>query len=135
MKLYLIGCAILATCFSGASLASSCSDPQITGTALSNLITNSTVCANLGDDKWQEQHRSGGELWDYKLGPTDPIDPTKKVGTWSILTRSNQVQYNYSSGSYAYAVRGPDAGGKYSFCSTAVQIHNVTLKPGITSCP
>ena len=68
----------------------------------------------------QEQHRSGGELWDYKMGSSDAIDPTVRVGDWSI-TGSDQntvVNYAYPPGGTPSAYKVFDAGaGTYYFCS------------------
>ena len=41
----------------------------------------------------QEEHHANGELWDYKKGPSDPLDPKKKIGNWSYS--SNRVTYTY----------------------------------------
>ncbi|MEY3190396.1 MAG: hypothetical protein RIS10_513, partial [Pseudomonadota bacterium] len=69
-------------------------DPQLT-----TLLTGKTVCdANATYNNCvkhpgpncivtmgiQEQHLSGGALWDYKMGPSDAKDPTVRVGDWSI---------------------------------------------------
>lgn len=108
---------------------------RVTGTNLTNLITGNTVCATRGSDVWQEQHRAGGQLWDYKMGPGHPIDPTKQVGTWSIAR--NFVTYCYTGGTcYSYSVHGTGA-GPYSFCyanGTEV-VSGATFKPGNASCP
>lgn len=117
MKQLLIGGVILAAFFSGESMAS-CADSQVTGTALTSLINGNTVCASLpGGDKWQEQHRTNSELWDYKKGPSDPVDPTERVGTWSIGGRGS-VTYMYTGGgSYTYQVHGSGSiGAPHSFC-------------------
>lgn len=114
-----------------------CTTPaiQVTGTALSSLVSGNTVCATQGADKWQEQHRSGGELWDYKKGPSDPVDPTKKVGTWTI--GADTVTYAYTGGpSYTYSVF--DDGGTYSFCTApngSAVVSGATFKTGSTNCP
>lgn len=108
---------------------------RVTGAALNSLISGNTVCASRGADTWQEQHRAGGELWDYKMGPGDPVDPSKRVGTWSIAR--NYVTYCYTGGTcYSYSVHGSGS-GPYSFCyanGTEV-VSGATFKPGNASCP
>lgn len=108
---------------------------RVTGAALTALITGNTVCAQRGSEVWQEQHRAGGQLWDYKMGPGHPIDPSKQVGTWNIAR--NLVTYCYTGGKcYSYSVHGP-AGGPYSFCfpnGTEV-VSGAKFKPGNASCP
>ena len=57
------------------------SNTKVTGNALDTLVIGNTVCAVKGGERWQEQHRGGGQLWDYKMGSSDPVDPTAQVGT------------------------------------------------------
>ena len=116
-----------------------CTDGQVTDTAtatipttLMSLLDGKTVCAVRGTDKWQEMHISGGELDDYKLG-TDPMDPTQKVGDWSVdgSGSSTMVHYHYLDGStYSFTVHTSD-NTHYSFCAGAgdplVDIHNATV--------
>lgn len=106
------------------------------GAALTNLITGNTVCATRGAEMWQEQHRAGGDLWNYKGGPGHPVDPSKQVGTWSIAR--NFVTYCYTGGTcYSYSVHGSGF-GPYSFCTrvngTEV-VSGAMFKPGSSSCP
>lgn len=107
---------------------------RVTGSALTNLVSGNTVCATSGTKSWQEQHRAGGQLWDYKKGPTDPVDPSKQVGTWSIA--ANSVTYSYTNGpSYTYSIHG---NGPYSFCTGPNGTEVITgayFKPGNASCP
>jgi hypothetical protein len=118
-----------------------CSTDRLNTSDLINLIEGNTVCAMLGTDQWQEQHRgvsSGGELWDYKKGPSDPVDPTARVGSWS--TSEFRVTYTYGSNVYTYEVYGSgNLGDPHSFCGVAGdvprEIPNAYLKAGQTSCP
>lgn len=74
-----------------------------TSPTLSALLTGKTVCGTAAGNtsgnpngQWQEEHRdtgTPGELWDYKMGPSNAKDPTKKVGTWAI--NGNAVDYGY----------------------------------------
>lgn len=117
------------------AMADCSASTRVTGTALTNLISGNTVCASRGAEKWQEQHRTGGDLWDFKKGPGDPLDPSKQVGTWSIAR--NFVTYCYTGGlCYSYSVHGSGA-GPYSFCyanGTEV-VSGATFIPGYSGCP
>lgn len=121
--------------FAGASaqaMAACEANTRVTGSALTTLIAGNTVCATRGAEKWQEQHRSGGALWDYKKGANDPVDPSKQVGTWSIA--SNSLTYAYTGGpSYTYSIHGS---GPYSFCASGTEIvSGASFKTGSSSCP
>ena len=142
MKKVSIFGAILASCVVGESMAA-CTDPAVPD--LTALIAGNTVCAMLGTDKWQEQHRVGGELWDYKLGPTSTTDPTERVGDWMIIPGrgTDIVRYQYGSGRYYYTVHGNGVvgvGNPHSFCGTlnndGVDIDGAILIAGTTGgCP
>lgn len=54
---------------------------RVTGTDLTDLVSGNTVCASRGAEVWQEQHRTGGELWDYKRGPGHPSTPANRSAT------------------------------------------------------
>src|SRR5882672_137722 len=81
------------------------------GNALRTLVEGSLVCGRPGpgfggnpSDRWQEEHRVGGQLWDYKKGPSDPVDPSEQVGSWEIQG-GNVVSSHYASGgSFTYSV-------------------------------
>ena len=133
MKRLIVTAVALLGCTSMNAMAD-CASPQIKGKDLSTLVTGNTVCANNGGDRWQEQHRGGGQLWDYKMGPSHAIDPSEQVGTWSI--NGNNVTYSYTSGgSYTYEIHGP-AGGPYTFCPVGggTQINNAIFKTGQVGC-
>lgn len=107
------------------------SDPQVTATtdpSITTVLSGSTVCTSDS----QEQHRSGGELWDYKMGPSDPTDPTSQVGTWQIS--GDTVIYNYGGPDYTFTLhKQPGTTNDYMFCGPS----NVTaiINNSITSCP
>ena len=113
------------------AVAEIAANPQLT-----TLLTGKTVCdANATYDSCakhpernpcvikmgiQEQHRSGGQLWDYKMGPSDAVDPTVLVGEWSITGNDADtvVNYAYPPGGTPAAYKVFDAGaGTYYFCS------------------
>ena len=115
------------------------------GGPLTTLIAGNTVCAQRGSERWQEQHRGGGQLWDYKLG-TDPKDPTSQVGTWQIIG-GTQISYSYPAGTPTYTItysvhnEGTNVSpGPYSFCtstgpSVTPIVSGATFFPGNASCP
>ena len=84
---------------------------------LNTLLSNKTVCGTDGTDKWQEEHRSNGALWEYAKGPNDPVDPSHQVGMWTLEENGQpgngrpSVRYIYNGGSaaddYLQASRGP----------------------------
>ena len=135
MKRLIITSIVLLAGISGEAMAD-CTAAQVTGRTLMSLISGNTVCAMRGSEKWQEQHRSGGALWDYKKGPGDSVDPSEQVGTWSGNFSASNVTYNYTGGSsYTYTIHGP-TGGPYSFCTNGTEVvSGATFKLGNNSCP
>ncbi len=135
MKYRLLPTLIMLTLGSQAAMAA-CGAPasQVTATStpsLDELLLNKTVCVGAPPTwHWQEEHRNGGLLFDYKQGPTHPIDPSKQVGTWQVI--GDTVVYTYpNSGSFTFEVwANPD--GSYSFCGvsgTPNQIDAI-IRPG-----
>jgi hypothetical protein len=124
----------LLTNISGEVLAA-CSGTRVTNvTDLNTLLLGNTVCAANGGDAWQEFHQSGGVLIDYKKGPTDTVDPSETVGSWSVTGNDPEatVTYNYGSGGiYSYAIY--NTGSSYDFCG-ATTVTDVTIKPGQVAC-
>ena len=129
------------------AVAAVAANPQLT-----TLLTGKTVCdANATYDSCakhperspciikmgiQEQHRVGGQLWDYKMGPSDAKDPTVLVGDWSITGNDEDtvVNYAYPPGGTPAAYKVFDAGagtGTYYFCSGTTIVATAT----ITSAP
>ena len=121
-----------------------CDASKIQRTDVAALVRGTTACAVRGSERWQEFHQPGGNLIDYKLGPTSTADPSEKVGTWlaGVASRTNPVPtvtYNYGSGgTYAYAVCAASAAatGPFLFCnvSTREKFDPVTLKAGQVPC-
>ena len=124
MKPIIVTSFIVCSVVAGEAMAALCDAPsRVNGNALTTLLTNSLVCgrpaAGYGgssSDRWQEEHISGGNLFDYKKGPVDPVDPRKQVGSWSIA--ANQVTHSYTPGgaSYTWTVH-LISGNTYSFCT------------------
>ena len=120
-------------CLFGQAMAA-CTGPALSQAALSTALTSNTVCAIRGADRWQELHQPGGDLIDYKRGPTDKVDPSEKVGTWSVAS-NGQLTYNYGSGgSYRFSVRA-NGGTSYSFCGIGTADIDVVVKLGGGACP
>jgi len=143
----LIAVAILVGTVAGVARADCGSATQITDPlTLFQTLGNNTVCVSNGSHGWesQEEHltvpdASGYQLFDYKRGTTDPIDPRKQVGSWSISTSDagTVVTYLYSdggqtSGPYSFAVHN-NTDGTISFCSGAKEVV-ATLKPIGSGC-
>lgn len=130
---------LVALAFVSFDAAAQC-DPNTRINQLQDLLPGKTVCAVRGSDRWQEQHRAGGQLWDYKKGPSDPVDPSKQLGSWSIGGPANrQVTYTYtafgSPVSYTFEVHGP-IGGLYNFCGVGAQnVLGAALLNGAVACP
>ena len=103
----------------------------ITSTLLTELQSK-TVCkkntATPPDWEWQEWHSGSSgvanNLFDYKKGPTNAVDKTKAVGTWTVVAsnRGGTVTYNYGTPAttYTYNVFKNTTTGTYDFCSTTV---------------
>lgn len=131
----------LALIFSLGNAYGACGSPSIrlTDTQLSTTIVGRTVCAALGGDKWQEEHRgagTSGQLWDYKLGDGHPVDPREQVGAWTIIGSGNnaQMRHSYTGGSsYDYAVYD-NGNSTYDFCG-ATTVPNATLGTIGSPCP
>lgn len=110
-------------------------------TSIATLLGGKTVCASLGAEQWQEYHSgstpAGGSLTDYKKGPSDPVDPSKAVGSWSTAGSgsNSRVIYNYGSGgTYQYEVC-QDA-GTIRFCGAIYGGRDISgvLMGGQVSC-
>lgn len=131
MKNLIVASVVLLACVSGRAMAA-CSGTALTASQLTLLLNSNMVCGSAGTDRWQEEHRAGGELWDFKKGPGDPVDPEERVGTWSVLSGGHAaglVNYVYSGGStFSYTVYN-DGGGTYSFCGPGT-IVQATIKTG-----
>ncbi|MBI3772163.1 MAG: hypothetical protein HY272_05650 [Gammaproteobacteria bacterium] len=136
MKLPIIACAVVFA-FAAKGVTAACNAPatQIQDAGLGTLLTGKMVCAVRGGDRWQEEHHSDGELWDYKRGDGHPIDPRKKVGTWAVSGSGANtiVTYTYTpGGTYSYGV-WDNGGGSYSFCGTGGM--DFTVKAMGSPCP
>jgi hypothetical protein len=124
-----------------------CTGNSLSQGQLNTLLNGHTVCGRPGanypgnaSDIWQEQHRPGGALFDFKLG-TDPMDPTKQVGDWDInnVSGTGTVRHRYPAGgplTFTWQVFRIDGTSPvaYSFCTLGnpPQEHVVaTVKTGV----
>jgi hypothetical protein len=126
---------LVSTAMLGGEAIAACTGNSLNQTQLATALTGNTACAVRGNDRWQELHQSGGALIDYKRGPSDNVDPSKQVGTWSIVgTGTNaRVSYNYGTGgTFTYQVFS-NGGSSYSFCNGTELL--VSIKAGGGACP
>ncbi|WP_434130148.1 hypothetical protein [Methylocaldum sp. GT1BB] len=138
MKSIVIRGVIVFVSIAGEAMAA-CTGPNLNQIQLSTALSGMTVCATRGAERWQEQHQGtgSGTLVDYKNGPSDPVDPSETVGTWSISgTGANAVvRYDYGSGgTYDYRVYG-NGGNSYSFCNASSGEEIVGTVVSSPSCP
>ena len=144
----LVGSTLIALGFGAQAQSCTCSGQSAnqiknTGnsTELTTAISGSTVCIAKSGGGWesQEQHRSGGQLWDFKQGASSTVDPTKQIGTWAVAGNGAQsiVTYTYGAQVFPYKVCQVGATASYGFCPTAGgSTIMATLKPNfIGSCP
>jgi len=96
----------------------------------SEVLPDNTVCTSDS----QEQHRTtteGDNLWDYKKGPSDPVDPTAPVGNWTAT--STHVTYNYGGPDYTFILRKDPSSNNYTFCEGPKDV-DATIISGIGGC-
>lgn len=92
---------------------------------LTNLLGNKTVCAVLGNERWQEWHMAGNL---FELGDNFANPPL--VGTWvaSGSGANTIVTYAYGTGgaggTYRYSVC--QDGGNLHFCGSSLGGRNIT---------
>lgn len=95
-----------------------------------NSVEGYTLCTSRGKDSWQEYHERGGRLIDYKMGPSDKIDPTKQVGTWT--SAGNNIVYQFGSTSSSYRLF---ENGGTSYCMNGNDGEfAVTFRRGLSKC-
>jgi len=143
MKLPMIaGVIVFAFATNGAMAACASPYTKVTGqSTIESLLGGSIFCAARGGESWQEEHYVGGVLKDYKMGPTDAVDPTKQVGTWSVS--GDIVTHNYTVGSvsgpsYTYELWRDGTSNNYAFCGVSPSpgtSTDGTLRSGTGPCP
>jgi len=105
-----------------------CDNPVSNATA---ELSNTTVCVG-SSPNWehQEEHYSNGDLWDYKKGPSDPIDPSEDLGSWEAT--GSVVTYNYGSAPYIFTLH-KSGSSTYEFCNGTAPIVSGATLTGIGS--
>ena len=147
MKSTFIALAGLVALWATPATAQTCTGVTLKKNELDTLLNGKYACVGtFPTAQWNELH-SGGTLIDYKLGASHPKDPTKNVGTYTIINggvsgNDGVVTYNYGSGgTYGYHVYAnlgtiSPAAGLYSFCTTgggsnfAVKVGQTTANGG-----
>jgi len=130
MKEVSLAIALAMTLGSGSAFAAvpTCGGTAVlTGTGMATEVKGYMVCVGSAG-AWQNQefHQTSGSIQDYKKGPSDPLDPTKTIGTYSINANStvsgstshDTISYTYGSenvGPFMVAITGPTL----SFCNDA----------------
>lgn len=73
---------------------------RLTGDDIQTLLVSRYACGSNGNETWDERllGTGSGDVEDYKKGPTDPVDKTEVVGTYSIDKTNHKITYNYGSG-------------------------------------
>lgn len=117
---------------------------RVTGSEFSTLLgQGALICGRRATgspatDRWQEEHRSGNELWDYKKGSSDSIDPTKKVGRWELGVDTVTHDYGSPALTWVWSVhRIVGSPGVYSFCTAdraGVEIVRAYITTGSGPC-
>ncbi len=135
MKLPILVSAILFAVVAENAIAGCSTDDakQVKINKLPALLTGNTICVSGAGGTWEAQQElhSNGELWDYKKGDGDAVDPRKKEGTWKIRGKWNwtKLVFDYGSGGkYKYRV-WKNGGGSYSLCGA--EVWDVTVKKGV----
>ena len=104
----------------GQAVAQNCggTGQSMTPLNIKNKVIGKYTCVgSFPHAQWNELlsgSANSGNVIDYKLGPTDPIDPTKQVGTYTVTVTGNNVgilTYTYGSTSYAYQIQKPSTLG------------------------
>ena len=113
---------------------------------VSSFLRGKTVCATRGGEKWQEFHKGPrgvpDNLIDYKKGPSDPVDPSEPVGSWTA-DGNGHVIYDYGTGgTYKFSIHHSDTvPGAYDFCTTrshrgaTPEVAGAILLQGQVACP
>lgn len=121
------GLALLGTAFVSGNALAACQGQPSAGTGLSGK----TLCYTKANDRFQEYHAPSGALIDYKKGPTDKVDPSKTVGSWSA--NGNNVTYTYGSQNYTYAVFRTGNSNNFCLSGNGEEI-NPVIRNGQVAC-
>ena len=111
-----------------------------------NLLSGNYACATRGAETWNELHQGtgfSGNLQDYKKGPTDPVDKSAVVGSYTLNNGTagnpDTITYTYppSGGSYTYVVTpAAQTPGTYTFCNVSTsELITVKVRASPTPIP
>ena len=138
-RIIFTGMALL-TVMTGEAMAVCPGTRVISKTNVMAALQNATFCVgSVGNWQAQEFHKlttsSGGRIEDWKLGASDPVDPTQDIGAWNV--NFSLVTYNYTgdSNNYNYSLFD-QGGGVYKFCTSDGNTEVVTAikKTGQVDC-
>src|SRR3954463_14971427 len=76
-----------------------CTPPFMTAAQIQALIATNTACVgHTPTAQWSEWHNGGatGNVVDWKLGLSDPNDPTTRVGTYTVTTNITAGTITYT---------------------------------------
>lgn len=125
-----------------AACVASGSKVRLTQAQINTLVLGNVVCGRPGasypgnaSDKWQEEHLTGTDLYDYKQGPGNAVDPRERVGRWTTTasgsrTTPDTITHAYSPTLvFTWAVFGPvpnvPGTSVYSFCTAPAGAEHV----------
>ncbi len=131
--------AILLSGVTGIAGAADCNSTLLLDAAVT--LNERLVCGSsaTNSDTWQEEHQSGGDLWERARGASDPIDHSRKVGTWS--GNGSTVTYNYTGGSsFTFSVYADNASPSgtsvdVAFCNGNVLVATAIVRENTSICP
>jgi hypothetical protein len=119
----------------------------LTQAQIENVVGNSVACYPSSGPPWTNQeYHSGtttsatGNITDYKQGPTNPRDPSKQIGTYSISSTNGltsgigTISYNYGgASSYSFRLWGPTppihGPTNYDLCVASVRQGSASIRP------
>ncbi len=144
MKTTIIGSTLALACITGqafAACAAGGSVTQLDETGITTVLSGNTVCvAGAGGWKNQEAHAAGGDIIDYKEGPSSAKDPSSRIGSWSTSGTGTaaQITYTYDTFGSPASVHTfsvfDNGAGSYSFCNGGTEVAAATVVPGAGGC-
>ncbi len=124
-QLLMAGAALALVVSAGQAGAQNCGGTGNSMTALNieNKLVGKYTCVGIYPHAQWNELLSGtataGSVIDYKLGPTDPVDPTKQVGTYTVTgTTVGVLNYTYGATTYSYQIEKTSSAAPFTtlFC-------------------
>lgn len=136
--LALLGCT-LAEAQSGGACPCTAGNQYI-GTELPGVLNDRMVCVSNGTGGWENQEFHNGSsqrVVDYKLGPGDPVDPSKDIGSYAFIGANVQYNYTGDSKTYSFSVCKKSSPSRdYAFCgASGTSVNIVTVVVSAVSAP